>query len=260
MDLLREDDFLKVTEAPRDNTQAQEWLKTAVLLGLGIYFVVLILTNSLTNYINASLTWLSYMAAVLFFLLGGGSAFFLLRQNDKQKNGFTPPDHLRLSWGALLMVAAPLVFGTLIPSRPLDANAISGGVATNIGGTRGALSVGKSELEWNVLDWLRAFNNSLDLTEFNGKAVDVVGFIYREPGFAENEFMLARFTVACCVADASAIGLPVIYDGAPNLETSAWLRVQGTFQVAAFRGADVPVLQAGVVEEVPQPKHPYLYP
>lgn len=258
MDLLHDDSFS--VEKARKNSAAHEWLKTALLFGLGLYFLALFLSGGLTNYINGSLTWLSGLAIALFLLLGAGSAFFLLRA-DRAGNA-AAPEHLRLSWGALLVIAVPLVLGTLIPSRPLDANAVGGRISTTVGvgSTREAVTIGKPEQDWNVLDWLRAFNNSLDLTEFNGRAANIVGFLYREPSFPENQFMLARFTVACCVADASAIGVPVVWDGAAEIESSTWLRVQGVFELGAFREAEVPILQASAVTVVEQPEHPYLYP
>lgn len=257
MDLLREENFS--LEKSRQNTNAQEWLKTALLFGLGFYFLALFLSGGLTNYINGSLIWLSGVAVALFMLLGASSAFFLLRA--EQAKNRAAPEHLRLSWGALLLIAAPLVLGTLIPSRPLDANAVGGSISTTVGvGAAEAVTIGKSELDWNVLDWLRAFNNSLDLTEFNGRAANIVGFLYREPSFPQNQFMLARFTVACCVADASAIGVPVVWDGAADIESSTWLHVQGIFEVGSFREAEVPILQASAVTVVEQPEHPYLYP
>ena len=52
------------------NTPAQEWLKTALLLGLGLYFVYIIITGNLTNYINIRFSWLSYVAAIIFLMLG----------------------------------------------------------------------------------------------------------------------------------------------------------------------------------------------
>jgi putative membrane protein len=72
--------------------------------------------------------------------------------------------------------------------------------------------------------------------------------------------MVARFTISCCVADSSAIGLPVMWQGVDTLPQDTWVRVQGTFEVGDFQGDTVPILQASSVEVVPQPEHPYLYP
>ncbi len=237
-------------------TSPQMWLKTVLLLGLGVYFIVVIGTGSLTNYINERFAWLSYVAAGIFLLLGAHSLYMVLR-----------PEHAvgkdrSLSWGALSVIAIPLVLGTLVPSRPLGAESvdrISTSAAINAAGS----SISQFEIDplnRNVLDWLRVFNSVPDFAELNGQPADLIGFVYSEPTFPEDQFMIARFTVSCCVADASAIGVPAFYADTPTLTQGQWVRVQGAFQVGQFRGDVLPVLQVASIEVVDQPEHPYLYP
>ena len=78
-------------------------------------------------------------------------------------------------------------------------------------------------------------------------------------------FMVARFTISCCVADASAVGMPVHWpqDAAPSSalpESDAWVQVHGTFQLGEFGGNLFPILQADSLAVVAEPEHPYLYP
>lgn len=246
-----------------DHTSAllQGWIKTALLIGLGLYFVYNIVSGNLTNYINVRFAWLSYVAAALFLLIGGHSAWQMLREQRAHQHGHEHTHAHGMSWGALGVIAVPLLLGTLIPSRPLGAEAVgsvsvSGGVGVNA--TVSAFSI--SPQDRNVLDWLRAFNNAADYTEISGQPADITGFVYVEPTFPEGVFMVARFTISCCVADASAIGLPVAWAEAANLQQGDWVRVQGTMQVGEFRGDSAPILQAASVERIEQPAHPYLYP
>lgn len=237
----------------RENLQAL--LKTGLLLGLGLYFLYNIVSGNLANYINARFAWLSYLAVVLFLLLGLFSGYDLLKRRGHGH------DHAPVSWATLAVIAIPLLLGTLIPSRPLGADAVGGSISLNAvaaGSNWSAFTT--NPLEWNVLDWLRAFSRSEDIASFNGQQADVIGFVYKEPTFGENRFMVARFTISCCVADSSAIGLPVAWEGADTLPPDTWVRVQGAFQVGEFQGDTYPVLQATSVEVVPQPEHPYLYP
>jgi putative membrane protein len=243
-------------------------LKTGLLLGLGLYFLYNIVSGSLVNYINARFAWLSYLAVVLFLLLGVSSAYDVLKpgkrkhkHDDHAHDHHHDHDHAHLSWAALAIIAIPLVLGTLIPSQPLGADAVGGSISVNAvsnGSNWSAFTT--NPLEWNVLDWLRAFNNSEDAASFNGQQADVIGFVYKEPTFGENQFMVARFTISCCVADASAIGLPVAWQGTSALPQDTWVRVQGAFEVGEFQGDSLPILQAASVETVAQPEHPYLYP
>jgi len=242
--------------------QAQAWMKTLLLLGMGLYFVYNIATGNLANYINARFSWLSYVAAGLFLLLGAISVWELLREPGEHAHHHHDHDHGSLSWGVLAIIATPLVLGTLIPSRPLGAAAVDGNITLNSGLSAGSATPFTGDpLTWNVLDWLRAFNQSDDLTSFNGREAAVIGFVYREITFPDDQFMVARFTISCCVADSTAIGLPVVFAGAAaTYPADTWVQVHGTFQMGEFRGDTVPLLYADTIEVIDQPEHPYLYP
>ncbi len=238
-------------------TRLRTWLKPAILAGLGLYFNHNLASGNLTNYINARFAWLSYLAAMLFLLLAAVTAYDLI--NARRQGSRRAHDH-GLSWAGLAVVAIPLVLGTFIPSRPLGANAVEGDLTSGVTAIGGVTAFTSDPLTWNVLDWLRAINGSDDLTRFNGQQADVVGFIYRAETFPPATFMVARFVISCCAADASAIGLPVVWDDAPDLPEDAWVRVRGAFALGEFGGNLVPILHAETVEVVPAPEHPYLYP
>jgi putative membrane protein len=72
--------------------------------------------------------------------------------------------------------------------------------------------------------------------------------------------MIARFTVSCCVADASALGVPAYWADVGTVEQGQWIRVQGAFQVGSFRDNTLPILQVESIELIDEPAHPYLYP
>lgn len=247
-----------------DHSPIRDWAKTAILLGLGVYFVYNIITGNLTNYINVNFAWLSYVAAVLFLLLGGFSAYKLLREEKEKRTHDYHHDHNHetLSWGALAIVAVPLVLGAIVPSRPLGSAAVDGSFNYNgMASTSGATTLTGDPLKWNVLEWIRALNMTPDASTYNGQEADVIGFVYRDSTFNQDQFMVARFTISCCVADAVPIGLPVTWDKASDFPMDSWVRVRGSFQTLDFRDQqNQPVLQAVSVEEVPQPEHPYLYP
>jgi uncharacterized repeat protein (TIGR03943 family) len=247
------------------NTRARRiaWAKSAVLIGLGLYFTFIIVSGNLNNYINMRFAWLSYLAAGLFFLLGA----FSLYQNWRSRNApptltMNDPTHAAPSWGMIAIIAVPLVLGTLIPSQPLGADAV-GTIETSVGVANAA---GDAETftiapqNRNVLDWLRVFNTTDDYAALQGQPADVIGFIYREPSMNDDQFMVARFTISCCVADSSAIGLPVQWADTAGLPAGEWVRVGGQMQVGEFRGDQMPVILADSIEIVEAPQNPYLYP
>lgn len=241
-------------------------IKTALLISLSAYFAWLIVSDNLPNYINYRFAWLAYVATVLFGLMSAIAAWRFYRQHVRRDAlpiayGHDGQPRGALSWPTIAIIAAPLLLGTLIPSQPLGAEAV--GVISTTGGAVQAANVTSFSIapeQRNVLDWLRAFNNAPDYRELNGLPADVIGFVYAEPDFPAGTFMVARFTVACCVADAAAIGLPIAYADAAALQQGAWVRVRGTVQVGDFRTETLPIVQATGVEVVAQPAHPYLYP
>jgi uncharacterized repeat protein (TIGR03943 family) len=240
----------------------REWIKTALLLGLGLYFVYNIVSGNLTNYINIRFAWLSYVAAAIFLLLAAANGLRLVRghshDHDHDHQHSHDHDHSAISWAVLVIVAVPLVLGTMVPSRPLGAAAVDGDLsASNLGGSS-AVSLSLAPEERNILDWVRALNIEPDHSVFYGQPVDVVGFVYRSPAHPDDQFLVARFTVSCCVADSTAIGLPVIWS--EPVPTDSWVRVRGQMAAAEFQGEERTVIRPVSVEFVAQPDHPYLYP
>lgn len=250
----------------------QDIAKTLVLLGTGVYFVYVIFSGNLNNYVNVRFSWLSYVAAALFLILGAASAFDLFHgrsqhhghihedEHDHDHEHDHGHDHTHVSWVALAIVAIPLILGTLVPSEPLGATAVDGNISIKAVAVDSTSAYSKAPLDRNVLDWLREFNKSTNAAAFNGQAADVIGFVYREPSFPKNTFMVARFAISCCVADASAIGLPVVSDTPITAADGDWVEVKGTFQAGDFRGSTTPMLHSAALVKVDQPSHPYLYP
>ncbi len=227
--------------------------KSLLLLGMGAYLALLILTGNLTNYINLRFAWLAYVGAALFGVLGCVSVWSMLRPAEDEHA------HYEIGWDILAIVALPLVLAMIVPSRALGVEAINGGVSLSPVGVSATSGFSRSPLDRNVLDWLREFDRAAP-SSFDDMPADVIGFVYREPAFAADEFMLSRFTMSCCVADAFPIGMPVSAVDAPEFETGAWARVQGALQATLFGDELLPVLLADVIEPVDEPRQPYLYP
>lgn len=240
------------------NLDWQEWLKAFLLLAMAIYFAFLLISGKLSNYINLRFAWLSYLALGIFLALGIWNLFRLISGRYrifKHSNA-----HLPLPLAGLFMMALPLVFAVALPSEPLGADAISGGLSlAPIGGVNAQARYDLPPLERNVLDWLRAFEEASTPAELNGLPVDIVAFVYRESTMNSSQFMAARFTLSCCVADAFAIGMPVQAENAQDFADGQWVRIQGTLQAGDFRGESVPIIIPSSIEPVEAPANPYLY-
>jgi uncharacterized repeat protein (TIGR03943 family) len=154
-----------------------------------------------------------------------------------------------------VLVLAPLVAGFAFAPSPLGSSSLDTGDG---GGRVFAGNVSESRAaQRNLYQWAYAFANTPP-AELLGQEVDLVGFVARpKGGGSPDQFLLARFVVACCVADAKGYTLPVQWPGANAVANDAWVRVVG--RVATGADGSLVVL-ASSVEAVGVPANPYIYP
>ncbi|TQK63179.1 putative membrane protein [Brevibacillus sp. AG162] len=95
--------------------------------------------------------------------------------------------------------------------------------------------------------------------EFAGKELETMGFVYRQPDFTKQQFVVARFSVTCCTADSSVYGVLVEKEDANKWAKDSWVKVRGKLELRQVDGYDMLVLKASHVEAVSAPKDPYVY-
>jgi uncharacterized repeat protein (TIGR03943 family) len=162
------------------------------------------------------------------------------------------------------MLALPVILGTFMPAQPLGSSAlINKGLATTAPLRTNAegspLWIDVASEDRNVLDWIRAFNTAADPQTLSGQPAEVIGFVYNDPRLEQGQFLLGRFTLTCCVADAVAIGLIVEFPGTEFIPDNTWVRVRGPIRVGQLAGELLPRIEAETIEEIPLPEQPYLY-
>jgi putative membrane protein len=218
------------------------------------------LGGDLQNYVNARFGWLPILSAGLFLVLAlDGFATVVRGGRAPHVHHWLDHTHRTPSWPVLAIVAVPLVLGTLVPSQPLGARAVGGDLALDPGSFDGAVVPANDSLEWTVLDWLRAFSGG-SADRISGKEADVIGFVYRREDDPKDAFVVMRFLMSCCSADAYAVGMPVMWTNAEAMPVDSWVRVQGTVSVGNFRGQMLPILTATAVDSnIERPKQAYLY-
>jgi uncharacterized repeat protein (TIGR03943 family) len=244
----------------------REWLKTAILLGMCAYLTLLMLSGNINNYMNQRFQWLVVVAIVMFGLMGMWNLRQMLQKpvthklDDNLNISHDGHNHTLISWQAIAVVSIPLFLAVLLPSTPLGASAVTGGISLNGVGVGSANTFIRNPEDRNILDWLREFNRIENPATFNDEKVNIIGFVYREPYMTANQFMVARFTMSCCVADAFAIGIALESDTASTYETGTWIQVQGVLRSGMFGEHNVPIIQPTSIQATEVPSAPYLYP
>ncbi|HUF38570.1 MAG TPA: TIGR03943 family protein [Anaerolineales bacterium] len=243
-----------------------------LLAGLGIYLAHKLFSGTLYYYINERFFGLVAFGAAGFLVLA--AALFLARSrhvhahadhgHDDHDDDAHDGSARGLNWG-LFFVAVPLLLGVLVPESPLGASAIANrGVSSDTpltaDASRNPFQLAIPPNDRNILDWTRLYNFEPDPAAFNGETADVIGFVYKDERLGDGQFLVARFTVSCCVADAFAIGMAVDWPEADALDEISWVRVVGPVEVLELGDQTLPRIRAEMVQEVYQPDQPYLFP
>lgn len=104
--------------------------------------------------------------------------------------------------------------------------------------------------------------STIDLFKDNfiGKKIELTGFVYREEKMTANQFVVGRFAVSCCSADASPYGVMIDFPTAQNYQKDTWVKVTGTIQNGNYNGNDIFKIAATQIEKIAAPSTPYVYP
>ena len=97
-----------------------------------------------------------------------------------------------------------------------------------------------------------------NLSSMIGKTITTKGFVYREQNFFQDEIVIARFSVVCCVADASVYGI-MAKGNVAHLPKDQWIEVTGRIDQIKYDGSTVPVIKIQKLSKIPVPENPYVY-
>ena len=219
---------------------ALNWLPPFVL---GLWGAVLLQawgSGRLNLLLQADFHWLVLVSGLLLLALAG----LALRFAPKRRSGRTP--------ALVMLLAAPLVL--LIPPRPsfstLAANRSSGALE----GESETLTFLSPPEQRSLTDWVRLLRSQPDPVLYKGDPVRISGFVMPTPQAAP---VLARLTVRCCLADATPVGIPVIWPEGASLKADEWLAVSGQMGVERVGGVLRSVVIAETVQAIPKPKRPF---
>jgi uncharacterized repeat protein (TIGR03943 family) len=211
-------------------------------------FWFLLITDRTSLYLSTRTAWVVPTGAVL--LTVGFLGRLMSLRSDQPK-----PITALSAWGTGLIVL-PVITVLALPPASLGSYAASRRSTFSSGGivaSAGEIASGNLSLA-DVAGGLRSRDGVAALTERAGEDVEFTGFVTKDPGAPADEFVLTRFLVSCCVADALSVNVRVV--GAPPGEFKAdeWVRVSGKFYPL---GSDVIVDSTDIVR-VERPKRPYL--
>ena len=90
----------------------------------------------------------------------------------------------------------------------------------------------------NFYTWMVRLFQSME--DYEGYTITITGFVFNDDSsFKENEFLLARLVMSCCVSDMTPLGIVCRYDGEP-LEKTKWYTVTGKIFIGEYKGGKEP--------------------
>lgn len=239
-----------------------------LLIAIGIFLTSKIVSGRLTWYIHPRFIPLTILAVVVLLFIG----LVVFRAGGRMGHGSSPEseqeqdsghEHGPSAW-RLVIVTLPLAIGVLIPAHPLTAAAVAGkGITSAVPITTSASAAVKFDQAADtrtILDWNSLFDSSSDPSTYLGQNANVIGFVYHDPHLNNGQFLVARFALVCCPADAFAVVMVVNWPQSASLLTNQWVKVKGTVQSTVLNGQKLPSVQATSVDLVGPPAQTYLYP
>lgn len=210
-------------------------------------FWLLVLTGRTSLYLSSRTAWVAPLGAVL---LTAAAAGRLLSARSERPE---PLDRGR-AWGMWLLLL-PLAALLALPPATLGSYAASrrSAVGARFVSAGGDLSSVQITMQ-DVAGALWSPEGKRALVRRAGSRVTFVGFVVRREGMPADEFLLTRFIVTCCAADAISVQVRVV--GAPpgRFEQDQWVRVAGTIYPL---GREV-IVDPSTIDPVPRPEQPYL--
>ncbi|CAN5741502.1 hypothetical protein BH20ACT23_BH20ACT23_09320 [soil metagenome] len=211
-------------------------------------FWFLLIADRTSLFLSTRTAWVVPVGAIL--LTVGLLGRLLSVRTEEPK-----PITARSAWGIGLIVL-PVITVLALPPASLGSYAASRRSTFTSGGiVSSADDIATGDLSLlDVAGGLRSRDGTAALSDRAGEEVDFTGFVTKVPGAPADEFVLTRFLVSCCVADALSVNVRVV--GAPpgRFKADEWVRVSGKFYPL---GRDVIVDSSDIVV-VERPKRPYL--
>lgn len=157
-----------------------------------------------------------------------------------------------------------IITGILLPSTGISSitaeQRFSGNTFVQRAGIDQTLTFGRNTLNYSIGDWIASFNFNPNPAFYEGKKVKVSGFIFRPSILDLDYFMISRFIIRCCAADATPVGINVYF---PNwireFKIDDWVEVVGEFTVGTINDLSVPIIKVTEIKTIDKPSNPYIY-
>jgi putative membrane protein len=243
----------------------QRWRGVVLMSVVVVATVWLAVTNQLILYIHPRYVVFTVIMAVVALVFVASSAFLREPHDHDEKPSRLQNGISIAAAGLSLVIAAGLI---IVPPATLTSATLAQREINGAGLGEETQSVadasGTSDAafaKFTVLDWSSLLRQTSDVAFYQGKPVDVVGFVSADPDDPENMYFVSRFKITCCAVDAQPVGVPVYAPGwSDEYGIDDWVRVSGGFASNPSQSSQQSIaLLPEEATKVDQPGEPYLY-
>ena len=230
-------------------------VRAGLLLGLALMIDRLLLTGQMAMYVSPTLNPLSALTAVVLAAMG----VLELRGGPRSSSHEAGVDRA-LTLG---MVALPVLLGLFMTPRALGASAVGDDRASSL-----VLAFAAQDNPGGAAPSSQPIQDVADLLAFLrrsgeggiGQPVHAIGVVARSADLPPNEFVLLRYAIVHCVADARPVGLLVASSAADVADWSAdqWVAIDGTLASRERNGDRLVTVVADRIVPADEPNNPYL--
>lgn len=271
-------------------------LRFLILSGYFEMMMYLQVSGRLDQYINVHYRYLAVLSMVLSALLALVQLYLWVKadgqkgvheSHDSHDHGLSKPYQ---RWIAYLLLALPIVVGTLFPTVSLNTTIVE---AKGFNFPLSKESVGDPQVQtqylkpdtsiyFNKSDYQDQMNelkdkyedeqmiaitddNYLEImeliynypSEFIGKKVSYEGFVYQSKNDKATDTFLFRFGIIHCVADSGVFGLLTHLPEGMTVKNDDWYKVEGTIQTDFYQPfkREIPSVVVTKVEKITAPEN-----
>lgn len=245
------------------------WLDVIALAAWGVLLLQYWLTDKLNLLIHPNYTWLAIAGGLGLVLIAGFKALTLLPQLGQRRHAAIPvqtTQHLSLfppGWSSTLLLLTAILGFIVTPRAFASQTAIQRGVGDAMTLTRAqpqAFRASSDSESRSLIEWVRTLNVYPEPDAYTGQKVKVQGFVIHAPELPEQYFLLARFVITCCAADAYPVSLPVkLKESRKDYPADTWLEIEGQMITEELAGKRQLTIQPKSIKKIPEPKNPYDY-
>lgn len=221
---------------------------TVVLGAWAALFWFLLVSGRDAFYLSTRTEWVVPVAAVLLTLATFGR---LASARAAQQEPLRSRE-----LGVMIAMVVPVLLITILP--PATLGSFSAGKRSAVAGAGFSASAGDIATgDLTLVDVATAQTTpegERALAKRAGEQVDFIGFVTRYADTPADEFLLTRYVVSCCVADATVAQVRVVNVTPGGFEDNEWVEVTGTIYPI---GREV-IVNASTILDVPRPERPYL--